>query len=140
MNENREHWMGKVLIGAALLAGIVVGAGGVAMAQQPPGGPGGPGGQGPGGPPGFPPGPPGMGFGMGPGGGGPGMGGPGGGPGHFGPPGMHGMMAHPPRAAVFAINRGDTRIMIKCSDEESTRACVEAAGTLLDKVGGAAGH
>jgi len=118
--------MGKVLIGAALLAGMAVGAAGIAVAQTP-SGPGGPGGQGAGGPPGFPP-ESGMGgFGMG-------------GPGHphHGP---HGMMAHPPRAAVFAINRGDTRIMIKCSDEESTRACVDAATTLLDKVGaGAAAH
>jgi hypothetical protein len=47
------------------------------------------------------------------------------------------MMRNPPRAAMFAISRGDTRVMIKCSDEESTRACVDAAGALLDKVGGA---
>lgn len=113
--------MSKVLIGAALLAGMAVGAAGIAVAQTPPPGPGGPSAQGPGGP-GFPPGPPGM--------GGWGMGGPG-----RHPHGPHGMMEHPPRAAVFAINRGDTRIMIKCSDEEPTRACIDAATTLLDKVG-----
>ncbi|MBV8915478.1 MAG: hypothetical protein JOZ05_20880 [Acetobacteraceae bacterium] len=118
--------MGKILIGAALLAGIGIGAAGVAVAQTPPpGGPDGPGAQGPGGHPPFPPGPPGMGFGMG-------------GPGR--PPGPHGMMMmRPPRGAVFAFRRGDTRIMIKCSDEESTRACVDGASALLDKVGSMGG-
>jgi len=48
---------------------------------------------------------------------------------------MREMMMHAPRAAVFAIRRGDTRVMIKCSDEESTRACIDAASALLDKVG-----
>jgi hypothetical protein len=120
--------MGKVLIGAALLAGMGLGVAGTALAQTPPG-MGGPGGQGPG----FPPGPPGMGMGMGMG---PGMMG----PGMMGrPPGPRGMMPRPPRAAVFAFNRGDTHIMIKCSDEESTRACVDAASALLDKVGAATG-
>jgi hypothetical protein len=36
-------------------------------------------------------------------------------------------------AAIFRIRRGDTSIFIKCADNESTQACVAAAGTLLDK-------
>ena len=113
--------MGKVLIGAALLAGVALGAGGSAFSQTPP--------------PGGPRGPDGTDR-------GPGMwrehmehme------PGHFGP-GMRGMR-HPPRAAVFMMSRGDNRIMIKCSDDEPTRTCVDAASALLDKVGtGTATH
>jgi hypothetical protein len=106
--------MGRVLIGAALLAGVALGAAGTAFSQTPPRGPDGP------------------------------DRGPGAwhemehmGPGHFGP-GMHGMR-HPPRAAVFMMSRGDARIMIKCSDDEPTRACVDAASALLDKFGNNAG-
>jgi len=40
---------------------------------------------------------------------------------------------------VFMMSRGDNRIMIKCSDDEPTRACVDAASALLDKFGAAAG-
>jgi hypothetical protein len=36
-------------------------------------------------------------------------------------------------AAIFRIRRGDTSIFIKCADNESTQACVAAAGMLLDK-------
>ena len=122
--------MRKVLIGAALLAGVAV-AGAGAFAQSPPGGfPGGPGG-----PMGGPGGGPGMGGPGGPGMGGPVMGGPGMRPGSFGPgPGMRPMMPPPTRSAVFSFNRGDTRVMIKCADNESTQACVDAAGTLIDKL------
>ena len=35
--------------------------------------------------------------------------------------------------AIFHIRRGDTSIFIKCAENESTQACVTAAGTLLDK-------
>lgn len=44
------------------------------------------------------------------------------------------MMAHT-NAAIFRIRRGDTSIVIKCADNESTQACVTAAGALLDKFG-----
>ncbi|GAC1336934.1 MAG: hypothetical protein NVSMB18_00980 [Acetobacteraceae bacterium] len=69
---------------------------------------------------------PGMGMGM------PGMGGPGMGMGGF----RHGMHPPPPtKAAVFSFSRGDMQIMIKCADEEPTRACVDAASALIDKLG-----
>ena len=42
------------------------------------------------------------------------------------------MMAHT-SAAIFRIRRGDTSIFIKCAENESTQACIAAAGTLLDK-------
>jgi hypothetical protein len=42
------------------------------------------------------------------------------------------MMAHT-TGAIFRIQRGDTAIFIKCAENESTQACVTAAGTLLDK-------
>jgi len=42
------------------------------------------------------------------------------------------MMAHT-TGAIFRIQRGDTSIFIKCAENESTQACVAAAGTLLDK-------
>ena len=35
--------------------------------------------------------------------------------------------------AIFHIRRGDTSIFIRCAENESTQACVTAAGTLLDK-------
>jgi len=35
--------------------------------------------------------------------------------------------------AMFRVRRGDTSIFIKCAENESTQACVAAAGTLLDK-------
>ncbi len=44
----------------------------------------------------------------------------------------HMMMAQTP-AAIFHIRRGDTSIFIKCAENESTQACITAAGTLLDK-------
>ena len=42
------------------------------------------------------------------------------------------MMAHT-SAAIFRIRRGDTSIFIRCAENESTQACIAAAGTLLDK-------
>jgi hypothetical protein len=109
--------MSKVLIGAALLAGVVAGSAGMAIAQMPPQG------RNDDRPaadrPGERPGPDGMrgwdrGFRR-----------------------MHGMMERS-RGAVFALRRGDNHLFIKCSDEESTRACVDAASALLDKVGSGA--
>jgi len=50
------------------------------------------------------------------------------------PPTM--MMAHMmanTTGAIFHVRRGDTSIFIKCAENESTQACVTAAGTLLDK-------
>ena len=44
---------------------------------------------------------------------------------------MH-MMAQT-TGAIFHIRRGDTSIFIRCAENESTQACVTAAGTLLDK-------
>lgn len=44
----------------------------------------------------------------------------------------HMMMAHT-TGAIFRIRRGDTSIFIKCAENESTQACVTAAGALLDK-------
>ena len=60
----------------------------------------------------------------------------------YGPmPGWHpGMMMHgwhhgpPSRGASFHIERGPMEIHIRCAEDEETRACVEAAGILLDKV------
>jgi hypothetical protein len=43
------------------------------------------------------------------------------------------MRMHTTTAAIFRIRRGDTSIFIKCADNESTQACVAAAGALLDK-------
>ena len=48
----------------------------------------------------------------------------------------HMMMAHmmaQTTGAIFHIRRGDTSIVIRCAENESTQACVTAAGTLLDK-------
>jgi len=46
------------------------------------------------------------------------------------------MMAHmmaQTTGAIFHIRRGDTSVFIRCAENESTQACVTAAGTLLDK-------
>jgi hypothetical protein len=51
---------------------------------------------------------------------------------HKGPMMIAHMMAHT-NAAILHIRRGDISIFIKCADNESTQACVTAAGTLLDK-------
>ena len=66
-----------------------------------------------------------------------------------GGPGTHGPMmmeaygpmrgwhrAPPPsRAASFYFQRKDDEIHIQCAEGESTRACVDAASVLLDKLG-----
>ncbi len=41
---------------------------------------------------------------------------------------------HPPRGAMFVFRRGDARIIIKCADDEPTKACVDGATALLDKL------
>jgi hypothetical protein len=100
--------MRKVLIigtGLALLAG-----GGVAMAQMPPGAPGGPGPHGPG----------------------------------MGPQEqwnmhrhwamMEHMRHHHEHGTSFHFRKGDASVAITCSDSEPVQACVNAAGTLLDKL------
>jgi hypothetical protein len=63
----------------------------------------------------------------------------------YGRPGMmegHGAMMRgwhraPPssRAASFHFERGDAEIHIRCAEGEATRACVDAAVVLLDKLG-----
>lgn len=133
----------KTWIAAA--TGIILLAGGVAVAQTaaspaappPPGaqagGPPGPGGPaGPGGPEGWRRGPPPfmehgpMGRGM--------EHGPMGRDMEHGPMGR-GMQPPPPtKAAVFHFRRGDARIDIKCADDEPTKACVDAATVLMDKL------
>ena len=47
------------------------------------------------------------------------------------------MPMRPPttKAAVFHIRRGDTRIDVKCADDEPSAACVDAAVRLMDKLG-----
>jgi hypothetical protein len=106
-------WMGAGL--------AVVLAGGVAMAQMPPGD-------------GKPP----M-AGMDGGGMGQGAMGPGGGErGSHGHGWMHGMMARhmppPSKAAHFRFRKGDAVVDIKCADDEPTKACVEAGSALMDKL------
>ena len=79
----------------------------------------------------------------------PGPGGPGGpGPGMAGrgmPPGPPMMEAHgpmrgwhrgppPSRAASFHFQREDAEIHIHCAEGETTRACVDAAAVLIDKL------
>ncbi len=141
--------MRKSLLMAGLLAATLTGTGGIAYAQQSPGSP--PGTPpGPGNPPAAPPG----GQNGGPPGGGQMMVGPMG-PGMHHPP--HGMMnpmmmggpaagremeenmmmhMHPPKGAVFMFRDGDQRVLIKCADDEPTKACVDGATTLIDKLGG----
>jgi len=61
------------------------------------------------------------------------------GPGERGPhrgPGMHGphRFGPPSKAASFSIQHGDTRIRIRCAENEPMQACVNAASALMDKV------
>ena len=44
---------------------------------------------------------------------------------------------HPPKGAMFVFRRGDARVIIKCADDEPTKACVDGATELLDKLPGA---
>lgn len=96
-------------------AGLTLLAGGVAIAQTP-------------GQPPAPPGPP-------PGEMRPPMGGEMGGWGRHmgGPPSMRAMMQGS-KAAQFHFARGENRIDIRCAADEPTKACVDAATTLLDKL------
>lgn len=50
-----------------------------------------------------------------------------------GPHGMRHMM-RPSKAARFHFERGEAVADIKCADDETMRACVDAASTLLDKL------
>ncbi|MFC0407410.1 hypothetical protein [Roseomonas elaeocarpi] len=83
-----------------------------------------------------PPGGPGV-WGHGPVMGGPGMPGAGmqgpGMPGFHGPGGPHRWGPPPSRAASFRLERGDTEFRVRCAENESTEACVNAAATLLDR-------
>ena len=49
---------------------------------------------------------------------------------------MHGVMRHmrPSKAAVFNFRKGDARVFIKCADDEPTKACIDAASALMDKL------
>lgn len=59
-----------------------------------------------------------------------------GGPMHGGRHAMRMMerMHNQSKAARFNFVRDDASISIKCADDEPTRACVDAAGVLLDKL------
>ena len=60
----------------------------------------------------------------------------------MGPMGRMGMMMrmhmHPPpppsKAAHFRFRKGDAMVDVKCADDEPTKACVDAASVLLDKL------
>ncbi|EHM03027.1 hypothetical protein HMPREF9946_00518 [Acetobacteraceae bacterium AT-5844] len=55
------------------------------------------------------------------------------GPRHHGMRGPHRFGPPPSKAASFMIERGDTRIRIRCAENEPMQACVAAASALLDK-------
>lgn len=61
----------------------------------------------------------------------PGFDGPGG-PRGFGGP--HHMPPPPSKAAHFHMRNGAAAIEVKCADDEPTKACVEAASQLMDKL------
>ncbi|MBO1073948.1 hypothetical protein [Roseomonas marmotae] len=65
---------------------------------------------------------------FGPGGRGPGM------MGMRGPHGQRGFGPPPSDAASFSIRHGDTSLRVRCAEDESMQACVNAASALLDKV------
>jgi hypothetical protein len=46
----------------------------------------------------------------------------------------HHMMMMQSKAAVFHFRRGNSSILVKCAENESTQVCVNAAATLLDKI------
>jgi len=59
---------------------------------------------------------------------------PGEGPGMHGPPGPRGWRHGPPsRAAAFHVERGDISIGVHCAEQETMRACVDAAIALMEK-------
>ncbi|MER2218595.1 hypothetical protein [Methylobacterium brachiatum] len=41
----------------------------------------------------------------------------------------------PPKGAHFRLERGDTRIDVKCADEDSMKACADITLQLVDKLG-----
>ena len=48
---------------------------------------------------------------------------------------MHRMAEeHGPRAARFRFEKDGARVGIECANNETTRACVDAAGVLIDKL------
>jgi hypothetical protein len=99
--------MKKLGVGLGIGAGLLATAA-IVMAQTPPPSPGGP------------PNPPYFG----------GPPGPGHGP-RFGPP----MMPPPPsKGAEFRLADGNRRILIKCADDDSTKACMDAVGPVLSKL------
>lgn len=55
-------------------------------------------------------------------------------PGWMGGFGHHRMMPPPQRAAAFRFERDGAEIRIRCAENESMRACVDAAASLIDKV------
>jgi hypothetical protein len=55
-------------------------------------------------------------------------------PPHARGPGAAHPMGPPPRAAHFRFERGPARIDIHCAADEPTKACVDAASALLDKI------
>ncbi len=48
--------------------------------------------------------------------------------------GMMMRMMHASKAARFHFSRGENEVDIRCAADEPTKACVEAATTLLDKL------
>ena len=53
----------------------------------------------------------------------------------------HGMRRMGPgmgKAAFFSLRKGDAAVNIKCAEDEPMKACVDAAGALLDKLAPAA--
>jgi hypothetical protein len=81
---------------------------------------------------------------------GPSTSGPPGGQKHRGPPGQYGpgagkhgrgpgfgvhkLSAPSSKGAQFRLREGNRRISIKCADDDSTKACIDAIGPLLNKV------
>lgn len=71
------------------------------------------------------------------------------GPHPMGPDGMRPPMAgmpHPHRppppskAARFRLKSGDLELGVTCAEEDTTKACVDAIGTLIDRIGAAQHH
>jgi hypothetical protein len=48
--------------------------------------------------------------------------------------GMHRLSASSSKGAQFRLREGNRRIFIKCADTDSTKACIDAIGPLLNKV------
>jgi hypothetical protein len=68
-----------------------------------------------------------------------------------GPMGEHGWMKHHPpmmfpammfnsKAAFFQFRKGKSSMTIKCADDESMKACVNAAGQLMNQLGKMKNH